>query len=507
MKKNLSTMTLLILIVFACTNLNAQVDPPNQYPGLFHDVQLQHIFKDQKTFVDCNPKVDPLLLDQLYEEHRTEPDFSLKNFVGTYFDTLQSDTTAMLHHLHFLWNELTRQPDQKQQYSTLLPLPNPYIIPGGRFKEIYYWDSYFTMLGLQVDGKSDMIRNMVDNFAYLIHTYGHIPNGNRSYYLSRSQPPFFSLMVELLANAAQDDQVYLKYLDVMQNEYNYWMTGQKVVHLGTDVKLNRYWDEANTPRPESYSHDAELLGPSGRDSSLFRDIRSAAESGWDFSTRWFADSKNLGTIETTGLLPVDLNCLLYRVETILAKSYKLKGNSDLAESYIRIANDRKKAILQYCWNEEQGFFTDYNLSTKKQSPHVNLAGLFPLFVHIASPEQAEKVIAKVETDFLKAGGLVTTLVEKSGQQWDYPNGWAPLQWVGYVAFKNYGNPDLANKLASRWIRLNAKVYFETGKMKEKYDVVDPDRPGGGGEYEGQDGFGWTNGVFLRMWDELHSTQK
>ena len=121
-------------------------------------------------------------------------------------------------------------------------------------------------------------------------------------------------------------------------------------------------------------------------------------------------------------------------------------------------------------------------------------------------EVITKVMAKIESDFLKAGGLVTTLVENSGQQWDFPNGWAPLQWIGYVAFKNYGNTELANELARRWIRLNAKVYFETGKMKEKYDVVDPDRPGGGGEYEGQDGFGWTNGVFLKMWDGLHPNE-
>ncbi len=502
-------MRTIILVIFAVCyygSLYAQVDPPHQYPQLFKAVQNQRVFKDQKTFVDCNPKVNPSSLDSLYLTNKAKSDFSLKNFVGTYFDTLQQDTAAMLHHLHFLWNELTREPDQKQQYSTLLPLPKPYIIPGGRFKEIYYWDSYFTMLGLQVDGKTDMIRNMVDNFSYLIATYGHIPNGNRSYYLSRSQPPFFALMVELLANATHDNAIYLQYLDAMEKEYHYWMTGEKTVQLEDGIILNRYWDQKNTPRPESYSHDAELLEPSGRDSSLFRDIRSAAESGWDFSTRWFADSKKLGTIQTTGLLPVDLNCLLYRVEMILAKSYELKGDGEMADSYKRLAANRKNAILQYCWNEQLGFFTDYNISTKTHSAHINLAGLFPLFTDIASQEQAEKVMAKIESDFLKAGGLVTTLVENSGQQWDFPNGWAPLQWIGYVAFKNYGNTELANELARRWIRLNAKVYFETGKMKEKYDVVDPDRPGGGGEYEGQDGFGWTNGVFLKMWDGLHPNE-
>ena len=507
MTGKLKIVVVLILFVSPWGILYAQVDPPRQYPQLFHDVQLQRIFNDQKAFVDFSPKVDPDKLDQLYAEKKSDPDFQLNDFVGTYFDTLQSDTTALLMHLHFLWTELTRQPDRQQQYSTLLPLPNAYIIPGGRFKEIYYWDSYFTMLGLQVDGQTDMIRNMLDNFSFLIESYGHIPNGNRTYYLSRSQPPFFGMMVELLAEATHDDQVYVHYLDALENEYDYWMTGDKVVHLANGVKLNRYWDGDHTPRPESYWHDAELLGPSGRDSSLFRDLRSAAESGWDFSTRWFEDGRKLGTIQTTRILPVDLNCLLYKVETILSKAYHVKGDAPMAASYARLAENRKQAILHYCWNEELGFFTDYKLSTQHVSAQPTLAGLFPLYVEIASREQAARVIAKTSSDFLKSGGLVTTLVEHSGQQWDFPNGWAPLQWVGYMSFKNYNDLDLANELARRWIKLNSKVYFETGKMKEKYDVVDPDRPGGGGEYAGQDGFGWTNGVFLRMWKELHFPSK
>ncbi len=501
---------MLCFLVFAfilCNQLNAQISPSRQYPQLFRDVQMNRTFKDQKTFVDCTPRINPDSLDLIYAQKRTDVGFNLKDFVGTYFDTIQRDTTALLNHLHFLWDELTRNPDHTQKYSTLLPLPNPYIIPGGRFKEIYYWDSYFTMLGLQVDGKTDMIRNMVGNFAFLIVTYGHIPNGNRSYYLTRSQPPFFAMMVELLAKATNDEQVYVRYLNAIENEYSYWMTGDKVVDLANGTKLNHYWDENNTPRPESYRHDAELLEPSGRDSSLFRDLRSAAESGWDFSTRWFEDGRNLGSIQTTQLLPVDLNCLLYKVETILSKAYKLKDDIQKAVYYAGLGENRKQAILKYCWNDELGFFTDYNFSTQECSSQLTLAGLFPLYLKIALPDQAEKIIAKIESDFLKSGGLVTTLVENSGQQWDSPNGWAPLQWVGYVAFNNYKHEHLAKELAQRWIRLNSKIYFETGKMMEKYDVIDLDKPGAGGEYEGQDGFGWTNGVFLRMWAELHKDRK
>lgn len=497
------TFSLLIFLLFVELS-QAQTDPSVDYPHLFRDVQLQHIFRDQKTFVDLPPKIDPSGLDQLYLAQKDRDYFNLKDFVGTYFDAIQQDTTAMLQHIHRLWNELTRTPDQQNAFSSLLPLPQAYVVPGGRFTEIYYWDSYFTMLGLQVDGRADLIANMVDNFAYLIQSYGHIPNGNRTYYLSRSQPPFFALMVELLAEAERDESVYRVYLDAMTREYQYWMSGEKVVVLEDGSRLTRYWDELCTARPESFAHDVELMQRADRDSSLYRDLRSAAESGWDFSSRWFADGEGMERIQTTAYIPVDLNSLLYRYELILARANSAAGHHDEAAKYERAAQARKKVLLHYCWNRELNFFADYNFRTQKPSSHLTLAGVFPLFIGIASPSQAEQVVQHLQANFLKQGGWITTLVDDSGQQWDSPNGWAPLQWVTFVGLRNYGQNELARDAAQRWINLNAKVYFETGKMKEKYDVVNPDRPGGGGEYDGQDGFGWTNGVFLKLWDELQN---
>jgi alpha,alpha-trehalase len=149
---------------------------------------------------------------------------------------------------------------------------------------------------------------------------------------------------------------------------------------------------------------------------------------------------------------------------------------------------------------EKGYFFDFDMNTRKQSEIYSLAGLYPLFLHIADPIQAESVLEVIRQQFLMDGGLVTTL-ENTGQQWDYPNGWPPLQWIGYEASKNYGHDVLAEEIASRWLGLNKKVFSATGKMMEKYDVADTTRPGGGGEYETQDGFGWTNGVFLKMWSE------
>jgi len=496
----------LIVLLFAnlifCSSFG-QVNPQDKYGELFREVQRNEIFKDQKKFVDCDPKIHPDSIVQAYVTQKGTISFNLKDFVGQHFDTIQNDTAAMLQHISYLWSDLTKQPGKLNVHSSLLTLPNPYIVPGGRFKEIYYWDSYFTMLGLQESGKVEMIENMVDNFEYLINTYGHIPNGNRSYYLSRSQPPFFALMVDLLAETKNDNAIYGKYLTALEKEYQYWMTGEKVVRLKKKGVLNRYWDTSNTPRPESYLHDVELYHQAKRDSGMFRDIRSAAESGWDFSTRWFEDGFAMGKIITTDLLPVDLNCLLYHLEATLGKANTYKKNEKKARHYQDLAEKRKKLIVRYFWNEKKGFFFDYNLKTKIQTSQYTLAGLFPLFFKLVEADQAEKVKKKIEENFLKDGGLVTTQVKGSGQQWDYPNGWAPLQWIGYKAFKNYQFDGLAKEIARRWTNLNCKVYFETGKMMEKYDVVDINRPGGGGEYEMQDGFGWTNGVFLKLWKELH----
>jgi len=480
--------------------ISGQIDPAKKFGELFKDVQRAGVFQDQKSFVDIEPKISPDSILALYNVHKSIPGFNLKDFVKEYFFIATNDTAGMLRHIHYLWNDLTRKADIQRPYSSLLALPEPYIVPGGRFKEIYYWDSYFTMLGLQESGKTKLIRNMVDNFAFLINTYGHIPNGNRTYYLSRSQPPFFSLMVELLAETLGDNSIYTNYLEALEKEYQYWMNDNKAIQLNGNNMLNRYFDALNTPRPESYIQDENLFRETKRDSSLFLDIRSAAESGWDFSSRWFKDGKSMKSIITTQIIPIDLNTLLYHLEQTLAKAYKVKNNRERALYYSHLADRRKTLINEYCWNEDKGFYFDYNFVTEQQSEQYTLASTFPLFFNLSDRRQAEKVKTVIKKDFLKQGGLVTTLTE-TGEQWDSPNGWAPLQWVSYVGLKNYGYTSLANEIAFRWTNLNMKVHFETGKMMEKYNVIDINKPGGGGEYDAQDGFGWTNGVFLKMYNE------
>jgi len=335
------------------------------------------------------------------------------------------------------------------------------------------------------------------------------------------------MMVELLAGS-KGNSIYKKYLPAMEKEYAYWMNGADKIKKGTAMKhlikledgalLNRYCDEGTTPRPESYKEDYEVAEAVANElaarirvsspealqkilnekkAAVNQHLRSCAESGWDFSSRWFADNKTIETIQTTDLIPVDLNCLLYALEMNISKAKKMSDLKNSADTYLQKANNRKAAILKYCWNNTTRFFHDYNRISGSLLPNITVAGIFPLFVKIASPSQAGGVETTVKEHLLKDGGIVTT-TEHTGQQWDAPNGWAPLQWVSVMGLRNYGKNETAKEIANRWLLLNEKVYAATGKMMEKYNVEDLSKEAGGGEYPSQDGFGWTNGVYLAL---------
>jgi len=485
-----------------------------EYQELFDKVQMQKVFADGKTFVDCIPKGDPDSIAGAYNQQKDKAGFDLKEFIGLHFELPSVPDTVftgnqnipVTEHITSLWPVLTRQPDTKK--GSLIPLPHPYIVPGGRFGEIYYWDSYFTMLGLQASGNVEMIENMVNNFSHLVDVIGYIPNGNRTYYIGRSQPPFFSLMVRLLSDEKGKD-ILIKNLPQLEKEYYFWMKDAdkldepgKALHHSVKLKggeiLNRYWDENNTPRPESYREDTELSYQSGQPPEiLFRHLRAGAESGWDYSSRWFKDGKTLGTIHTTEIIPIDLNCLLYHLEQTIAVAYHHSHKTKMAAHYKLVAEKRKAAIQHYCWNEKEGFYFDYDFITGNQKHTLTLSGVTPLFFKSATAEQASRVAVLIKEKFLQPGGVVTTL-ETTGQQWDAPNGWAPLQWLTIIGLENYGFSELANSIAQRWIQLNSAVFKRTGKLMEKYNVIDTHLEAGGGEYDGQDGFGWTNGVLLAL---------
>ena len=272
--------------------------------------------------------------------------------------------------------------------------------------------------------------------------------------------------------------------------------------MAGDTWLNRYWDDSCLPRQESHAEDVELAEACQREAAgLYRDIRAGAESGWDYSSRWFADGHDMASIQTTEVVPVDLNCLMYKLESVLATAYQLAGDDERQHFYALRAKKRQRAIQTLFFDTEAGFFTDLLLPELQPKPSVSLAAAYPLFFELATPDQAGAVAAQINSRFLKPGGWVTTLVN-TGQQWDSPNGWAPLQWIVYRGLTNYGYRKEAVAGARRWIDNNLKVYQSVGALVEKYNVEQPGVLAGGGEYELQDGFGWTNAVLLRLMDEL-----
>ncbi|HDR9833960.1 TPA: alpha,alpha-trehalase TreA [Burkholderia multivorans] len=489
--------------------------PPSQlYGDLFVAVQTAQLYPDQKTFVDATPDTDPATIMQLYQQQKSPPGFSLKAFVDQHFTPpAQGGVTpppnqTLREHIDWLWPQLTRTTPTAPPYSSLIPMPKPYVVPGGRFREGYYWDTYFTMLGLQVSGREDLVDDMLDNFAHLIDTVGHIPNGNRTYYASRSQPPFFAYMVTLAAQA-EGDKVYQKYLPALRKEYAYWMQGESttprgqaarhVVAMPDGAVLNRYWDASDTPRDESYLEDVTTAkAASGRAANdVYRDLRAGAESGWDYSSRWLGDGKTLATIRTTSIVPVDLNSLMFHLERTIVKGCTITHDVGCVIDFSGRAARRALAINRWLWNRG-GYYGDYDWQLRKPRDGVTAAALYPLFAGVAWPERAKATAREVRKTLLQPGGLATT-TETTGQQWDAPNGWAPLQWIAIEGLRRYGEPALAKDIGTRFLADVKHVYATEGKLVEKYVVEGAGQGGGGGgEYPLQDGFGWTNGVTLKL---------
>lgn len=490
---------------------------PDELLGeLFLDVQNQQIYPDGKTFVDLVPKKR---IKSIYDEYsllKQDPNFDLRDFVSRHFYDLSTTVhkkdpfdvrpeEGIESHIDRLWTHLERR--NRVTRGSLIALPHKYIVPGGRFNEQFYWDTYFIMVGLAAEGKWDLVEGMIKNFAFLIRKYGFIPTGNRTYFVSRSQPPFFALMIQLLAQH-KGRKAYRDYLPLLIQEHKFWMKGSKrlketehfayrrVAQMPNGVLLNRYYDNKVTPRPESLREDNETAESANTrlPDRLFLHLRAAAESGWDFSARWLTDPQDLRTIHTADIIPVDLNALLFTLEDTIAEAQNGWLHPILKRRYRKRAAKRKDAIQEYLWNDQIGWFMDYNFHHHWQTGFVSLAGLFPLYVGIATQEQADKVAKRLKRDFLKKGGLVTTLLD-TGQQWDSPNGWAPLQWVAVEGLRKYGHDELADEIVARWTGVVEGVFDASHRLVEKYNVTGGDGLGGGGEYVLQDGFGWTNGVY------------
>ncbi|RZI92488.1 MAG: trehalase, partial [Rubrivivax sp.] len=300
---------------------------------------------------------------------------------------------------------------------------------------------------------------------------------------------------------------FAAHLQSLKTEHAFWMSGEATLGAADGTLLNRYWDDRCTPREESWREDVltadaakTVTGRSPAD--VWRDLRAGAESGWDFSGRWCADPADIATIETTALAPVDLNALLAGLENAIALGAARSGDTTTAHAFEARATARCQQLQTRFWRADAGHFADLNWRDAADPRPLTAAALVPLYLGLATQAQADAMAAQVQRHLLGANGLLTTALT-TGQQWDAPNGWAPLQWMAAQGLLRYGHLAQARDIATRWCASVHRVYLATGRLLEKYDVAE-DKPGGGGEYETQDGFGWTNGVFVAFKDGLLS---
>jgi len=373
-----------------------------------------------------------------------------------------------LEHIEDHWAALTCATPKDDGLT--IGLPHPYVAPSrAEFEgKMYYWDSYFTLLGLLVGGHLTLAQGMVDNLLYLFERFRFIPQSNRFYHLGKSNPPFLTTMVGDLFALTGDRRWLARAIDVAAAEYaERWLGPYRLMDGG----LSRYWEPTHT-------HE-----------------QAEDESGWDRTSR-FLD-------RCLDITPVDLSCLLYKYECDLARFETLLGRDRRGAEWRRAAARRKGRVIRTHWSERLGFFFDYDHRHGRQTRVWSLAGFFPLWTGLASRSQAERVRSALK-HFEHPGGLATTrrvYLKGARRQWDYPTGWPNLQWIVVAGLLRYRFREDAERLAAKWLDTCATVFRRTGKLWEKYDVVRR-RPSRIGRYETQSGFGWTNGVFVKLVDEL-----
>lgn len=378
------------------------------------------------------------------------------------------------------WAHLERH--NKEDTGTLVGLPYPYIVPAAdesaafQFEEQYYWDSYFTAIGLDDGRHQVLVEGMLENLLYLFRRFGLIPNASRMYSTSRSQPPLLTSFIFHVYDTYHKDDDWLRHrIDIAKQEYEQvWMN-----------KAHPQWH--NVFRGLSRYYDINVL----------HDL-AEAESGWDMTPRF--ERKCLD------FLPVDLNALLYKYETDFARADSLLGAEKAAAEWQRRANKRKKAIDELMWGKLRGFYFDYNYQRHALGDIWSLAAYYPMWAGMASKSQAKRLVDNLKR-FEKKGGLTTTmrpLIDTSvlfgslKVQWAHPNGWAPLQYIVVQGLLRYGYEAEARRLAIAWVKTNLAWFEKHGEFLEKYNVVNPAKKPNEGVYPSQSGFGWTNAVFVRF---------
>jgi alpha,alpha-trehalase len=407
----------------------------------------------------------------------------------------------------------------------ILYLPKPYVVPGGRFNEMYGWDSYFIVLGLLDEGRPDLARDMVDDHLYEIEKYGTILNANRTYYLTRSQPPVFTRMVLAVYGATQDKEWLRGTLDAALAYYHYWTSPP---HLTAETGLSRYFDRGRGPSPEvlselddrghsHYERAREELANGRRDGfgydpARFYDAksgtltplfyvadRSMRESGFDPSDRF--GRLGLGVIDYD---PVCLNTLLWVMERDLATILTEIGRAGEADAWLQRAATRRLSIDRYLWDPVRGLYLDYDTTNGRRRDYPFATTFMPLWAGVASDEQARRVVANLS--LFEAPGGIRTSTQRTGSQWDAPYVWAPLVLMAAQGLRRYGFRDEADRVSVNFLSMVLAEFIARGAIFEKYDGETRTHETSAGVHFGytsnEVGFGWTNAAFLELWRGL-----
>ena len=457
--------------------------PELRFGELFEGVQMGGIFHHSSVFANAVPKAFTKKIMKAYETEKSKKDFDLKSFVNTYFET--NSDVSLKNGKYADINEFLIQSLEKMKAKSIAAKGS--VIEMSKIsiasrEETYpaldYTESYFNMIGLNETGAKEMFIDCPKNFVYMMNEYDCIPQKNRSYSLTQTGPPYMSAMINLLEEV-EGERILKFYLGTFFKEYQYWMNASydlvPASQIDHSVKfldgelLNRYWSESYKPRIDSYKEDKELIERIG-DPKIMREVRAIEESTWLESSRWGMSNNNYEGANITNLIPVDLNALLYNLEKNIARAYKVMNQEPKSEFFYEKAAARKKALLKYCWNEERGYFFDYNYITKEQSDVVSIAGIYPLFFEMVDSKQAKKITATLEKELLKEGGLATTNSD-TGLRWDSQYGKATYQWIAYKALKNYKQDSIADKIKTNWIN-SQKAYFEKHNTLSEFTIVD-----------------------------------
>ncbi len=502
-----------LLILSSCEDEFVYTPPKGISPPslLFGDIYKDILIKDtlgiSRQIADGFPKSGIREIKLAFRKQKNDEGFDVQSFINEHWILATqretkyiADSTSSISDISAeLWSALTYDSANQPEFSSLIALPHPYIPISGQEIEMRYMDSYFIMIGLAAEDNWNMVENMINNCAYMIDEIGHIPETNRTYTTSRSGQPFFSHMVELLANQ-KGNETYTKYLPQLEKEYNYWQKEKiniadhngigHIIKIGDKI-LNRYSDPNSEPRDENYLNDRN------GGSNLYRSKRANSESGWNMSSRWLGDTDRMWTMYTRAVAPVDLNALMYHLEKTIIKAYDIVGNKNNISEIKSNSDVRKIALDSLHWDGQKKIFEDVDYRKKAKTNHATLAMLYPLFTNMCNQEQADGVASFIESTLLKDGGLMDT-DEYTDFKWDAPNGHAPLQYIAVKGLDNYGHKKLAKKIAARYTMTIENTFSATGRITEMYNLSETDPKKMAGIYEGKDAYGWTLGVYLGL---------